>query len=423
MAVKDEKKEYFTSGVNPNYDAGEKTKEEDYSGVAYDNTTDYMALMNEAQQRGDYTAAYNYERQRNAKIKGEGLDMPTTSTFARYNPETRYRYDPEDNAEYQEYRSQMRSLYDKIMGQGDFEYDAESDPLYQQYRTQYMRQGQQAMRDTMGQAAALTGGYGSTYAQQAGEQAYETYLGRLKDVLPELYGAAYDRWRGERSDLMQGYQLAKAGADAAYDRGYSDWSTQLGLERADEQTAYERRKAAEETEYTRGQNERSHLESLILTTGYIPSAAELQAAGMTQAQADSLRNQYLFNQQMSFNSGSGGGRSGSSGGGRRRSSGSGSGGTTPTVQPSTSSGSFWSNASGGLFGKEKPEKEEPSASEMYEQKRNEIAAMMNRGASVAVVRDAIKAALKNGEITYTMYTQLMLMNNSRGGGVFGFGGK
>jgi guanine deaminase len=57
-----------------------------------------------------------------------------------------------------------------------------------------MQQGQQAMRDTMGQAAALTGGYGNTYAQQAGEQAYAAYLSRLNDVLPELYGEAYNRF-------------------------------------------------------------------------------------------------------------------------------------------------------------------------------------------------------------------------------------
>ena len=47
-----------------------------------------------------------------------------------------------------------------------------------------MQQGKQAMQDTMGQAAALTGGYGSTYGQAVGQQQYDAYLQNLNDEVP-----------------------------------------------------------------------------------------------------------------------------------------------------------------------------------------------------------------------------------------------
>lgn len=72
----------------------------------------------------------------------------------------------------------VRSIhFDGILNRKDFSYDMNNDQMYQQYRDAYMRQGQQAMRDTMGAASALTGGYGSTYAQTAGSQAYGSVPG------------------------------------------------------------------------------------------------------------------------------------------------------------------------------------------------------------------------------------------------------
>ena len=56
------------------------------------------------------------------------------------------------------------------MQQGEFKYNVNADPLYQQYKDQYIQGGKLAMMDTMGKAAALTGGYGSTYGQQVGQQ-------------------------------------------------------------------------------------------------------------------------------------------------------------------------------------------------------------------------------------------------------------
>ena len=88
----------------------------------------------------------------------------------------------------------------------DFQYDLNADALYQQYQNRYQELGKNAMKDTMGQAAALTGGYGSSYAQNVGQQAYQGYLQKLGDVIPELYQLAYNRYQDEGDQLYKIYQ-------------------------------------------------------------------------------------------------------------------------------------------------------------------------------------------------------------------------
>lgn len=389
------------------------------TGVPYDLTTDYMALMNEAQQRGDYTAAFNYEKQRNAKITGEGLDMPTTSMFERYNPETRYTYDPSQNPEYTRLQEQQNAIFDKIMNMGDFKYNAESDPLYQQYRQQYMTQGRQAMRDTMGQAAALTGGYGNTYAQQAGEQAYAAYLSRLNDVLPELYGDAYNRYRNERSDLLGEYSLLNQRSGTEYERGYNNWANRLNMERQDEENAYNRRRSEEDTAYNRRQTEtanaRQHLLSVISASGYIPTDAELQEAGMTRAEAEALRQAYLTQLQQSFNGGSGGGRSRGGGSGRRSGGSRGSsGGGGGTVQPSDTQfneeeaiAQLWNQ-----YESTSPYSSTPMASNQFSGLQRQISAYLQKG-DVGKAADLIAQNQKN--MTEEQYNSLYRLLLQAGG--------
>ena len=107
-----------------------------------------------------------------------------------------------------DYDKNIQELYQKITGREKFNYDASTDPLYGQYREAYIQQGRQAMRDSMGQTAALTGGYGNSYGSVAGQQTYEAYLGRLNDVLPELEQQAYNRYLAEGDRLNQQYALA-----------------------------------------------------------------------------------------------------------------------------------------------------------------------------------------------------------------------
>lgn len=108
------------------------------------------------------------------------------------------------------YRAQLTSLYDQLMGYPSFQYDLTGDMLYRQMADQYTQLGRQASADAQGQAATLTGGYGNSFAQQVGTQAYQQYLTSLNQQIPELYDRAYNTWAGEYDRLLQQYQLAAA---------------------------------------------------------------------------------------------------------------------------------------------------------------------------------------------------------------------
>lgn len=102
----------------------------------------------------------------------------------------------------------LQGIVDKINNRGEFSYDMNADALYQQYKNQYMNLGNLAMQDTIGQASAMTGGYGNSYASTAGNQAYQSYLTQLNDKMPELYQMALDRYNAEGDRLAQSYQMA-----------------------------------------------------------------------------------------------------------------------------------------------------------------------------------------------------------------------
>ena len=152
------------------------------------------------------------------------------------------------------YDEQIRSLYDQLTSRGSFRYDSAADPLYQQYRQSYVQLGQNAMRDTMGQASGLTGGYGSSYAQSVGQQQYDAYLRRLADVLPETYGMALQSWQAEGQDLQRRYSAAAALEQSDYERYLDElaqYNRSLDRARSDLDTAYERQFAEDERAYRR----------------------------------------------------------------------------------------------------------------------------------------------------------------------------
>ena len=116
------------------------------------------------------------------------------------------------------FEARLQELYDQIAGREAFSYDPEEDEMYKRYARLYAAQGAAAMEDTMGQAAALTGGYGSSYAQAVGQQAYDRYLGELVALVPELRQAALAEYTQEGKALTDRYGLLRQQESAAYDR-------------------------------------------------------------------------------------------------------------------------------------------------------------------------------------------------------------
>ena len=160
------------------------------------------------------------------------------------------------------YQSQWQASLDdamnKIMNREKFSYDLNGDALYQQYKDRYVQQGQMAMMDTMGQAAALTGGYGNSYAQNVGQQAYHGYLQGLNDKVPELYQLALDKYNSETNDLYNQYSLLGQREDMDYGRyrdTVSDWGTERDYltGRYDSERSYDYGKYADDRDFGYGQ--------------------------------------------------------------------------------------------------------------------------------------------------------------------------
>ena len=139
--------------------------------------------------------------------------------------------------DYDQY-GRILGMMQEYQGREPFSYDLNADMLYQQYKNQYMQNGQRAMQDTVGQVSALNGGYASSYAQTAGQQAYNNELGKLNDVIPELYQLAYNRYAREGDEMLKGIELANDAYKTRYDE-YRDAMTDWRNDVARAQSMYE----------------------------------------------------------------------------------------------------------------------------------------------------------------------------------------
>ena len=143
--------------------------------------------------------------------------------------------------------AELENSYNAIVNRPAFDYNADEDPYYKQYEQRYTDLGQRAMRDTIGQTAALTGGYSNTYSQYAGQESYNAYMAALADKGLELEQRAYDRWRDVGDDLYRQYQMVGDLADTFYGRyrdAISDYNHNLSLLQTQEQEDYARQKDA-----------------------------------------------------------------------------------------------------------------------------------------------------------------------------------
>ena len=128
------------------------------------------------------------------------------------------------------WQTQLNDTLQKILNREKFSYDLNGDALYQQYKDQYTTQGKLAMMDTIGQASAMTGGYGNSYAQSVGQQAYQGYLQQLNDKVPELYQLALNQYNQEGQNLYDQASLMASMEDQDYGRyrdSVSDYYTEL----------------------------------------------------------------------------------------------------------------------------------------------------------------------------------------------------
>lgn len=197
-----------SQGKDSSYSNRKKLAEQygigNYSGTAAQNTSLLKLLQNGAS-----------EKQQNSPTTG---NTQISNSVTAASPKTGYNRSDRVNEYYNKvqdfeantpesfnsnYQGEIDNILDNILNRKEFSYtsdDLMNDDLYKMYRDSYMRQGNMAMRDTMGNASAMTGGYGNTYASAAGQQAYDNYLSALNDKSLEFADRAYNRYRDDIAD-------------------------------------------------------------------------------------------------------------------------------------------------------------------------------------------------------------------------------
>ena len=262
-----------------------------------------------------------------------------------------------------QFAEQQRALLDAILNREDFSWSKDTDPLYGQYRKSYLREGDRATADALGQAAAASGGRPSTAAVTAATQAGDYYAAQLNDIIPELYQMAYDRYLDDYNmslqdlatvnnqeqldyakyldqltqyntdrnfafneylsdfDILQSQLGALQGQD---DIDYGRWMDRVGL--------YEQRRAEE---LARQDEERALVQAqvdAILAAGGSPSAGLVGASGYDNEYIQALKQAYRQQAAQAT--------AGRSSGGSRSSGGGGSKMTLTTAKQAANAGVF-----------------------------------------------------------------------------------
>ena len=131
------------------------------------------------------------------------------------------------------YESQYKDKIEGLLNNAEnmkfnFNYSLTDDPAYQTYRDQYVHNGQMAAQNAAAEAVAQTGGYGSTAATSASQQAFNESLTQLNQIVPDLYDAAYNRqWNeftNERDTLQELASAYQSLDQQGYDQALATWT-------------------------------------------------------------------------------------------------------------------------------------------------------------------------------------------------------
>lgn len=321
-----------------------------------------------------------------------------------------------------QWQTSLNDAMNKIINREKFSYDLNGDALYQQYKDRYVQQGQMAMQDTMGQAAALTGGYGNSYAQSVGQQTYQSYLQELNDKIPELYQLAYQKYSDETSDLYNQYSLLGQREEMDYGRyrdSVSDFNTERDYltGRYDSERSYDYSMYADDRDFGYGQ--------------YRDAAADAQ----WQKEFEEAQRQYNYANKLiskkeamgiesTTASGSSGSSSGSSSGGGSYSAYDNDGLTAAQVKELQAAlgvsqdgmyGSQSSGAAGGLSAEEAYAKYVGnSGSGSGDSMEKELNQLIATGANKSEINGYLREALQSGDITQSEYNSMKDIYAPRG---------
>lgn len=190
------------------------------------------------------------------------------------------------------YAPQIQQLYDKVMNRGEFKYDVNSDPVYQQLRGEWQNAGRMAMEDTIAQATGLSGGYGNSFAQAAGQQQYNQHMQQMGAMIPQLRNQAYQEYANE-GEMLQNQLLTAQQMDALE---YEKFRNEVGDLWNQQQFNYNKEQDLKNYEMamqqmTMAQRESAFQQAMaMMQAGLNPGAEMLMQAGISEEDAKAYLN-------------------------------------------------------------------------------------------------------------------------------------
>ena len=195
------------------------------------------------------------------------------------------------------YGQQLDQILNQITNPEKFKYSFNGDELFKSYADQYTQLGKQAAQNAMGQAAALTGGYGNSYAQQAANQQYQQYLLGLYDKGMDMYDRAYQRYQAGQNGLMDQFNVLNQADQTAYGRyrdDVGDWESERNYYTGRADTEAER-------DYGRYTNERDYYTGLAQVENADYRSEQERQEAIRQYEQNFAEEQRQFDAQLAEN--------------------------------------------------------------------------------------------------------------------------
>lgn len=219
--------------------AGSQTLGSLNSGNTSSSGTSYSGTGKQAQYDANYDPTY----------EGNGPGVYGNSAYNQYagayNASGGVRSDIEEEKETyvpqytSQYKSQIDSILAGILGYGNFagQDDELYKTMYANAEKTYTQNAQKAMQNAMANAAALNGGYGSSYVQTAGQQAYNDYMTGLNDVSNQLLELAYGQWQDKLNAQYQQLSALRGLDSDAFSQWQQNYSNKVAASQYRDQMA------------------------------------------------------------------------------------------------------------------------------------------------------------------------------------------
>lgn len=120
-----------------------------------------------------------------------------------------------------DYTKSLNGLLTDIIN-SKYSYNAEQDGANNAYKEQYRQNGMLQQKNTMAQALGSSGFLTSSYAQSAGNTAYQNEINKLSQVQSQLMNMAYNKYQNNLSNKQNIYDIYNAQSENQYNRYQND---------------------------------------------------------------------------------------------------------------------------------------------------------------------------------------------------------